>query len=516
MGIAGGNKKRLTDNILDKVEKYGNRLPQPVTLFIILAVLVVIGSSIAASLNTHVTLNLINKETGLLDENIVFAKSLLSPEGIRYMFENAVTNFMGFAPVGVVLVSVFGVAAADGSGLLKALVKKILYGINGKLITAMIVFIGVMSNIASDAGYVVVIPLAAMIYVNLNRNPLVGIAASFFGVAGGFSANLLLGSIDPLLSGLSTVGAQIINPNYYVSPAANYYFMLISTFIVVLVGTFVTEKIIEPRLEKPLTNIKVSIEPLTKGEKKGLKYSLIAIIFFTAFILMLVLPKSGILRNQQSGDILTQSPFIDSIVIIIALYFFFAGVFYGIGSGSVKSDKDLITSMETMVNTMGGYLILTFVASQFVSYFKYSNLGTIIAVNGAEILKATGLQGVPLLVLWILFTGFINLFIGSAITKWSIFASVFVPMFMMLDISPELTQLAYRIGDSSTNVISPLMPFFGIVLAIGCQYKKDLGIGTLMSIMLPYSIILLISWIVFFIIWVSLGIPVGVYYSLVL
>lgn len=507
--------KRNMNSFLDRVEKYGNKLPQPTTLFVILALLVVIGSSIAASLNASVTLNQINKNTGLLEKNIVFARSLLNPDGVRFIFENAVTNFIGFAPVGVVLVSVFGVAAADGVGLLRALVKKMLYGINGKLITAMIVFIGVMSNIASDAGYVVVIPLGAMIYLNLGRNPLVGIAAGFFGVAGGFSANLLLGSIDPLLGGMSTAGAQIIDPSYYVSPAANYYFMFISTFLVVLVGTFVTDKIIEPRLEKTSTNVEVTIEPLSKEEKKGLKYALLAIVVFTAIVLILVVPEGAILRNQENGNILTQSPFIESIVIIIALYFLFSGIFYGIGSGSIKNDKDLFNSMEPMVNSMGGYLILTFVAAQFVAYFKYSNLGTIIAVNGAELIKGTGLKGVPLLIIWILFAAFINLFIGSAVTKWSILAPIFIPMFMMVGVSPELTQLAYRIGDSSTNVISPLMPFFGIVLAIGNQYKKDLGIGTLMSIMMPYSIVLLISWIILFAVWIIWGIPVGVITGLV-
>lgn len=506
-----GKKSKINMNsFLDKVERYGNKLPQPTTLFVILALLVVIGSSIAASLDASVTLSQINKDTGLIEENIIFARSLLTPDGIRFIFENAVTNFIGFAPVGVVLVSVFGVAAADGVGLLKALVKKMLYGINGKLITAMIVFIGVMSNIASDAGYVVVIPLGAMIYLNLGRNPLVGIAAGFFGVAGGFSANLLLGSIDPLLGGMSTLGAQIINPNYYVSPAANYYFMFMSTFLVVIVGTFVTERIIEPRLEKTSTNAEVTIEPLLKEEKRGLKYALIALAVFTAIILILVVPEGAILRNQENGNILTQSPFIESIVIIISLYFLFSGIFYGIGSGSIKNDKDLFSSMEPMVNSMGGYLILTFVAAQFVAYFKYSNLGTIIAVNGAELIKGTGLNGIPILIIFILFSAFINLFIGSAVTKWSIMAPIFIPMFMMSGISPELTQLAYRIGDSSTNVVSPLMPFFGIVLAIGNQYKKDLGIGTLMSIMVPYSISLLISWILFFVVWLMMGIPIGV------
>lgn len=509
MVSAGTDKKRFTTRVMDSVEKYGNRLPQPTTLFVMLALTVVLGSHLAYMMGSKVVLTQIEKGTGLLVDTEVFARSLLSADGIRFMFEGAVTNFTGFAPVGVVLVSLFGVAAADGTGLLRALVKKMLYGINARFITAMVVFLGVMSNVASDAGYVVVIPLGAMIFKNLGKNPIAGIAAGFMGVSGGFSANLLLGSIDPLLGGLSTIGAQVIDPVYMVSPTANYFFMFVSTFLVTAVGAFVTEKIVEPRLGETDTNKKVVMEPLTESEKRGLRYSLFAVVISILLISALIVPEGAVLRNQTNGDILTNSPFVNSIVVVITLLFFIPGVFYGIGAKTIRSDKDLLDSMETMVNTMGNYLILTFVAAQFVAYFRYSNIGTIIAVKGADTLKATGLKGIPLLVLWILLTAFINLFIGSAVTKWSIMAPVFIPMFMMLGINPELTQLAYRIGDSSTNIISPLMPFFGVVLAIALQYKKDIGIGTLMSTMIPYSLFLLGSWIIFFIVWLMLGIPIG-------
>jgi aminobenzoyl-glutamate transport protein len=511
------SKRRFSDRFLDLIEKYGNKLPQPTTLFVILALLVVLGSQLAYSLNASVTLQQLSKETGTLVENEVFARSLLTPDGIRFMLENSVTNFTGFAPVGVVLVSLFGVAAADGTGLLRAIVKKLLYGVNGVFLTAMVVFLGVMSNVASDAGYVVVIPIGAMIFKSLGKNPIAGIAAGFMGVSGGFSANLLLGSIDPMLGGLSTLGAQVIDPKYVVPPTANYYFMAVSTILVTAVGTYVTERIIEPRLNKAEAEANaeaaveqsIKIEPLTENEKKGLRYSLWAFIVGMAVTAMLVLPKGAVLRNQQNGDILTNSPFVNSIVIIITLLFFVSGVAYGIGAKVIKNDKDLLDSMEGLVNTMGGYLIMTFVAAQFVAYFRYSNLGTIIAVNGASVLKSTGLVGIPLLVVLTLLTSVLNLVIGSSVTLWSIMAPVFVPMFMMLNIPPELTQCAYRIGDSATNIVSPLMPFFGVVLAIASQYKKDIGIGTLMSIMIPYAAHLLISWIILFAAWVLLGIPLG-------
>lgn len=455
------NKESLFGRFLLLIEKYGNKMPQPTTLFVLLATVVVILSDVMYRMGSSVSLELLDPATGMTESTIISAESLLSADGIRFMFENAVTNFTGFAPVGVVLVTLFGISAADGTGLLDALVRKILFGVSQKALVPVIILVGVLSNIASDAGYMMVLPLAGMIFAALGKNPMIGIAAGFYGVSAGFSANLLIGSIDPLLGGLSSTGAQMISEGYYVSPMANYYFMFVSTFLVVAVGTFVNNFFIEKRYkDQEFEGASEELEAINEEEKRGLKFSLITLIAFIGFILMLILPENSILQNVETGAILSDSPFINSIVIIIALLFFFTGLAYGIGSGSVSSDKDLLDSMEPMINTMGNYLILTFVASQFVNYFAYSKIGTIFAVNGAEGLKNTGLTGISLLVAFILIAAFINLFVGSAVTKWSVMASVFVPMFMMLDISPELTQLAYRIGDSTTNIISPLMPFF--------------------------------------------------------
>ena len=383
-------KKPLSERLLNMVEKYGNALPQPTTLFVILALLVVVSSHAAYLMGATTMIPQLDQETGAVKEILVSARSLLIPEGIRYMFESAVTNFTGFAPVGVVLVSLFGVAAADGSGLLKALIKKILYGIDEKYITAMVVFIGVMSNVASDSGYVVVLPLGAMIFKSMGKNPIAGIAAGFAGVSGGFSANLLLGSIDPLLGNLTTMGASVVDPSYMVSPTANYYFMVVSTLLVTLVGTFVTQKIVEPRLEKTEGSEKVELEALAEEERKGLKYALVALLASIALLMVLILPEGAILRNQADGNILTNSPFINSIVIVITLLFLIPGIFFGIGAGTIRSDKDLLRTMEGMLNTMGGYLILTFVAAQFVAYFRYSNLGTISSCQGCGSAEADG------------------------------------------------------------------------------------------------------------------------------
>ncbi len=502
-------KKGIINYFLDFIEKQGNKLPHPVTLFVIFATLVVIFSAIASYFQAAVTLQQLDSQTGQIVTITVQAKSLLNADGIRFILEKAITNFTGFAPVGIVLVAMFGVAAADGSGLLNTVLRKFLLTVSPKYITAAIIFTGVVSHVASDAGYVVVIPLAGLVFQRLGRNPMAGIAAGFFGVSGGYAANVLLGSIDPLLGGLSTIGARIIDPSYSVTPVANYYFMFASSFLVTIVGTITNDKWVEPRLGKYPNACIEAVEELTVNERRGLLYALLSFVLSIIILLLLVLPENAILRNPVNGDILSDSPFMNSIVIIVTLFFFFPGLLYGIGAKSFKNDAEFVNMIGGVIGTLGGYLLLTFVAAQFVAYFKYSNLGIILAIYGANALKMTGIVGVPLLVIFVFFSSIINLFIGSTVTKWAIMAPIFVPMFMMLNLPPEYTQLAYRIGDSATHIISPLMPFFAIVLAMAERYDKNIGIGSLVSIMMPYSMVMLVTWIIFMVVWITLGVPIG-------
>lgn len=499
----------IADKFLNFIEKGGNKLPHPVTLFVIIAFLVVIFSAILSAAGTSVELARMDGATGTVDKVQVFANNLLSEEGVRFMFEGAVSNFTGFAPVGVVLVTMLGIAVAEGTGLITACLRKLMINTPKNTVTIMAILMGAMSNIASDSGYVVVVPLGALMFLSMGRNPIAGIAAAFFGVAGGFSANLLIGSIDPLLAGFSTIGARVLQNDYFVSPLANYYFMAASTLLITVLGIFVNNKIVEPRLGEYTGTESASFEKLSEDENRGLKYSLIALIITVATIILLVAPKNGLLRNPVDGQIFGDSPFMNSIVIIVGLVFFLPGLFYGIGAKTIKNDKELVEIVSNIMGSMGGYLVLTFVASQFVAYFRYSNIGLIMAVNGAEMLKAINLSGVGLLIIFVFITAIMNLFIGSAVTKWSIMAPVFVPMFMMLGLSPESTQLAFRVGDSSTNIISPLMPFFAIVLNIAEKYDKKIGMGTLISVMMPYSFTLLIAWTIFMVVWLLLGIPMG-------
>lgn len=506
--VAENKKSGFFNKFLDFIEIAGNKLPHPVTLFVIFSLAVILISAIAAAAGTTVEFEKINTATGEIEIATVAAISLLSKEGIRRIFSEAVSNFTSFAPLGTVLVAMLGVGVAEGTGLIQASLRKLVLSTPQKLVTAVVVFAGVMSNIASDAGYVVLVPLGALLFLSFGRHPLAGLAAAFAGVSGGFSANLMVGTLDPLLGGISQQAAQMYSPGYEVAPTANLYFMMASTLLITIVGTLITEKIIEPRLGQYKGQEKAEIQDITKEEARGLKWAGISLVIFVAIILALLLPENGILR-ADNGQILAGSAFMAGLVPIIALFFLIPGIAYGFGAKTISNDKDIAAHMGKAMASMGGYLVLAFAAAQFVSYFNWSNLGTILAVKGANFLKATGMTGLPMLVGFILVAGFINLFIGSASAKWAIMAPVFVPMLMAVGYSPELTQLAYRIGDSTTNIISPLMSYFAVIVAFAQKYDKDTGIGTIISTMVPYSLLFLLSWTLLFVVWFVLGWPIG-------
>lgn len=500
-------KKGFFNKFLDFVERAGNRLPHPVTLFVIFSLVVIVISAIAEKVGLSVTFD--KFVDGEMVPTTVTAISLLNAEGIGKMFSLAVTNFTSFAPLGTVLVAMLGVGVAEGTGLIQTGLRKLVLSTPKRWITAVVVFAGVMSNITSDAGYVVLVPLGALVFLSFGRHPLAGLAAAFAGVSGGFSANLMVGPTDALLSGITQPAAQMIQGDYIVPATANFYFLFISTILITIVGTFVTEKIIEPRLGEYKGKAIASIDKVTEEENRGLRWAGISILAFVIVILLLVVPQNGILRNPETGSILDNSPFIGGIVTIIALLFLIPGIAYGIASGTVKNDKDVVDAMGKAMSSMGGYLVLAFVAAQFVNYFTWTNLGTILAVKGADFLSSTGMTGITMIIGFILVTAFINLFIGSASAKWAIMAPIFVPMLMKIGYSPEFTQVAYRIGDSTTNIISPLMSYFAVIIAFAKKYDEDMGIGTLVSTMLPYSLFFLISWSILLILWFVIGLPIG-------
>lgn len=504
------SRKPLFSRFLDGVERLGNRLPHPITLFALLALLVILMSAVCAWLGISATGEMIDPQTLELKEQTVTAVSLLSRDGIVSMLTGAVRNFTGFAPLGVVLVTMLGVGCAEGSGLLAAALKKLVAVTPQFMITPMLVFLGVMSNIATDVGYVILIPVGALIFMAYGRHPLAGLAAAFAGVSGGFSANLLIGALDPMLAGISTEAAHILDPSYTVQATANWFFMIASTAVIVAVGTLVTHKFVEPRLGRYEPQAEqTALSEITHAESKGLKAAAFVLLGLVAALILLAIPRSSLLRNPQTGSLTAGAPLIDGLIVILALLFFIPSVVFGRVAGTFKNEKDVCGQLEKNMAVMGGYIALVFVAAQFISFFNYSKLGTILAISGAEFLKSTGVSGPVLMLLFVLFTALVNLVMGSASAKWTILAPIFVPMFMLMGYSPELTQVAYRIGDSCTNLITPLMSYFAMILVFARKYDGKAGIGTLISVMLPYSLCFLLGWTVLLIVWMLAGIPLG-------
>lgn len=494
-------KRRGVDRFLAIIERAGNALPHPATLFAILALTVVLISWIADLSG----MSALHPATG----EPVTPKNLLSAEGLHFILTKMVVNFTGFAPLGTVLVALLGIGIAEGSGLIGAVLRAVVLASPKRLLTFVIVFAGVMSNAASEVGYVLLVPLAAVIFLAAGRHPLAGLAAAFAGVSGGYSANLLLGTIDPLLAGLSQEAARIIKPDYLVNPACNYYFMAASTFVIAGLGTWVTERIVVPRLgaytgdEKP-----EEIRDATREERRGMLFAGLTVLGVITIVLWGLVPEDGFLRDPKTHEIL-HSPFMSGIVALIFLSAALAGIAYGIGAGTFKSDNDVMKGMAKSMETLGSYIVLVFFAAQFVAYFNETRLGLILAIKGADALKAANLGPIPLMLCFVLISAAINLIMGSASAKWAIMAPVFIPMFMLLGYSPEFTQMAYRVGDSVTNIISPMMSYFALIVAFIARYDKKAGIGTVISTMLPYSIAFLIGWSMMLVVWVLLELPIG-------
>ncbi|RFF28757.1 MULTISPECIES: AbgT family transporter [unclassified Wenzhouxiangella] len=500
---------------LDVVEWLGNLLPHPVTLFAILATAMVFLSGFFGWIGLSVEDPRPSAGAGATIE----AVSLLNPEGLRRILGGLVDNFVNFAPLGVVLVAMLGVGVAEKSGLLSAMVRGIVLSAPKHVVTVAVVFAGVLSNTASEMGYVVLVPLGGAIFLALGRHPLAGMAAAFAGVSGGYSANLLLGTIDPLLAGITEEAAQLIDPGYTVYATASWYFMIVSTFMITIIGSLVTTFIVEPKLgEYDDSNADPSVlddsqmKPLTGSEKKGLGTALFTTVALLGLIALLVVPENGILRDPDAGGGFLESsgPFFDSIVAWIFIFFLVVGFAYGKVVGTMRNDRDVIDGMSSAISTLGLYVVLVFFAAQFVAFFGWSNLGLITAVTGAEFLQNIGLTGPLVFVLFIIMCGIVNLSLGSASAQWAVTAPIFVPMLMFIGYSPEVIQTAYRIGDSTTNIITPMMSYFGLILAWATRYDKKFGIGTLIATMLPYSIFYFIGWSLLFLLWVfGLDLPVG-------
>lgn len=492
----------ITERYLDFVEKSINRLPDPFFLFGALALIVIALSFVGEYFNVAAKLPVSGEEIKVV--------SLLTNKGISRMFTDMVANFMNFPPLGVVLAMVIGIGVADKSGFFRTAIGGISQIVPARYISLMFIFLSVNSSIMADSGVVLMPPLGALIYAGIGRHPIAGLAAGFVGVCGGFSANIFITGLDPLLAGLTEPAAKLIDPNYVVYPTANYYFMAFSVFVITLVISYVTNKIIEPRIKDISFNssalsLSEGISVPNKIERKAFQRALLALFAFVVVIMLMTLPDNSIFRDDLGNPM----PFFRSIIVLLMIAFFIVGTVYGYSAGTIKSGKQLVGMSSDLMNTMGGYIVLSFIIAQFIAYFNWSNLGIVSAIKGAYFLKDFGFTGTPLVIAFLIFSLTINIFIASASAKWAILSTVFVPMFMILGLPPEVSQAVYRVGDSVTNFITPMFPYFPIVIVFAKEISPELSFGKLVSILVPYSIILTIVWGAILVLWIAFGIPMG-------
>lgn len=493
-------KKGVFLRFLDVIERVGNRLPDPFALFVGLAIAMIVISWIFSLFNASV----IHPGNGELLE----IKNLISGEGLQFILTSMLSNFTGFAPLGLVLAMMLGIGLAEKVGLLDYAVRKTILKSPPFLLTYTVVFVGIMGNLASDAAVVLIPPLAALVFYKVGRHPLAGLAAGFAGAGAGFTANLFVAGTDALLAGISTEAAKIIDETMVVTPVDNWFFNIASVFALTLVGGLITTRFIEPRLGK-YTGDMVEDEKTedSPNAKKAFIASMVAGLVYIAIIVVTIFLPNSPLTNEDGGII--PSPFLEGIVPIILIFFIVIGVTYGLVIGNIKSSKDVSKYMAESIKDMSSYIVLVFAIAQFIAYFNWSNLGTWVAVNGAELLTEINFTGMPLIIGYIIFTSMMNFLITSGSAKWAIEAPIFVPMFMQLGYHPAFTQAAYRVADSSTNIITPLFPYLVIILAFMQRYDKKASIGTYISLMLPYSIAFLITWIILIMGFYYLGIPFG-------
>ncbi|WP_407352727.1 AbgT family transporter [Luteimonas sp. R10] len=510
----GAASRNMVTRFLDAVERVGNKLPDPAMLFLILMVVVWVVSALLA----NVSFAEVDPRSG----DPIQIRNMLGGAAFTEFMAQMVRTFVNFAPLGVVLVAMLGLGVAEHTGFISAALRAILSFTPKMLLTPVLIAVGVLSHVAVDAGYVLVIPLGAVIFYAAGRHPLAGIAAAFAGVSGGFSATLFVpSSLDPLLAGLSQEAARIIDPAVVVNPLNNYFFTTASTFLVVGIGWFLTDKVIEPRLRGTEVDGEVSefqtMEALEPRERKGLLLAVLGMLAAVAVFALSMMPETSAWRAPAEAVppgghplLVAAAPVMQSIVPLIFIFFLIPGVIYGYVAGTVKGHRDVIQGMSKAMGSMAYYIVMAFFAAQFIYAFGQSNLGALMAIKGAAWLQAMNFPMGVTLVGIVLLSGFVNLMVGSASAKWALIGAIMVPMLMQLGVSPDLTQAAYRVGDSSTNIITPLLPYFPLVVVFCQRYVKSSGIGTLLALMLPFSITLLVVWTAFLIGFWALGIPLGV------
>jgi len=490
--------------VLDAVERAGNRLPDPAILFVVALVATWLLSAWLDGLPFEVP-----AKTGAKLQKI---QSQLTGRALTEFASDMLSTFTGFQPLGVVLVALLGVGIAEHSGFIDATLKGLLGFTPKRLLTPLVVLAGLLSHTAGDAGYVLAVPLGGVIFHAAGRHPLAGIAAAFAGVSCGFGANPVPSGLDPLLQGLTQEAVRIVDPSREVNPLCNWFFAGASCALVIALAWVITDKLVEPRLRSLAIDGDEApkMDPLTDPERRGMLAGLAALVAGIVLLVVLAYPRTSPLRAPNGALSDFNAPLMKSIVPLVLLLFLLPGLVHGYVSGRFATHRDVVKGMSKTMSTMGYYIVMVFFLSLFVYAFNKSKLGALVAVTGGHLVRQLGMSGPLTIVGMILLCAFVNLLIGSASAKWALLAPIFVPMLMHLGLSPELTQAAYRIGDSTTDIITPLMPYFPLVVAFSQRYVRGTGIGTVTSLMLPYAVIVLVGWSALLLLFWALGIPLGI------
>lgn len=497
--MATTTKPPLFTRFLDKIEYWGNKLPDPVMIFVGLCVITILASGLLSALDVS-AYNPVTKET-------IHVVNLLTFDGLTQLITKATTNFTAFPALGVVLVVMFGIGVAEHSGYFKAMMISAVEKAPFKIILPVLILVAMLGTVAGDASQIVVPPIAAMIFLRLGYHPIAGLVMAYAAALGAFAANAIIGMADALALSFTEAGLKSIGADIPVNIAMNWYFMSVSMFVLLFVILVVTHKVVIPRLGKYTGEVSDSqFTDLTDLEKRGLKYANYSLLIFIAVTVLAVIPESSFLRNPQTKGII-DGPLVQGVAVVMAIVFFIPGLVYAIVTKQVKSSKDIVHMMNESMAGMSGFIVIVFFSAQMIALFAWSNLGLIIAIKGAGLLE--GQNGVVLIVGFIILTAIINIFIGSASAKWALLAPIFVPMFLFLGYHPAFTQAIYRVGDSITNPITPMMAYLPLLLSFARKYDKNMGLGTLIANLFPYSLGLGIVWTIFVLIWYWLGIPVG-------
>ncbi|MFZ4598960.1 MAG: AbgT family transporter [Terrimicrobiaceae bacterium] len=505
----------MMKRVLDVVEKVGNKVPHPAMIFLSLMVLVIVLSHILHLAGASVTQQVVDPLTDQIQSSTISARSLLSTEGIRFIYTSVIPSFMSFTALGLIIVAMIGVGVAEESGLIKALIRKLVAVSPGWAIAYILVFAGILSSIAADAGYLVLIPLAGSAFLSVGRHPLAGLAAGFAAVAGAFTVNMLIKPLDAVLTEFTNDAIHLVNPSLSIDLTANLWFSIASVVVLTVVITVITQQIIEPRLGKydrgdsGATGGDEADQAALGNEPRGLLFAGVGLVAVLVILGFLTLGPSAPLRNPDTGALIGNSPLMNGLIAVIMVLFLVTGAAYGFGARTMKNSTDVIRAMEKAMSGLGSLILLLFILSQFIAYFNYSNIGTILAVSMADVLKTASIPPLLLLLGFIVVVALIDLLITGAIAKWALFAPIFVPLLLQLGVAPEAVLSAYRVADSPMNVITPLNAYFALVVVFAQKYDKNAGVGTIVALMIPYVIGLFAVWTVLFVAWFLLGLPWG-------